>query len=214
MMNARDRGASMMPWWLFLVTGIAWLLISLIVLRFDITSIATVGVLLGVVFLMAAVNEFAIMGGQRSWRWLHGALGVLFAIGAIWAFVHPANAFYELAAILGFLLLLKGSVDITTAVMSKEVNDLWWLGLVVGILEILLAFWASQQYLGSLLRVRIRRELERFSSTSMSTSMMRRPSDWLASTRSKLSPSRSRRSTASRSMQSATSWCSIPIARC
>jgi uncharacterized membrane protein HdeD (DUF308 family) len=31
------------------------------------------------------------------------------------------------------------------AVMTKELNDLWWLGLVVGILEILLAFWASQQ---------------------------------------------------------------------
>jgi uncharacterized membrane protein HdeD (DUF308 family) len=30
--------------------------------------------------------------------------------------------------------------------MTKDVNDLWWLGLVVGILEILLAFWASQQY--------------------------------------------------------------------
>ena len=147
MMNARDRGASMMPWWLFLVTGIAWLLISLIVLRFDITSIATVGVLLGVVFLMAAINEFAIMGGVRSWRWLHGALGVLFVIGAIWAFVHPANAFYELAAILGFLLLLKGSLDITTAVMTKEVNELWWLGLLVGILEILLAFWASQSFI-------------------------------------------------------------------
>ena len=145
MMDARDRGASMMPWWLFLVTGIAWLLISLIVLRFDITSIATVGVLLGVVFLMAAVNEFANMAAP-GWRWLHGILGVLFIVGAVWAFIHPANAFYELAAILGFLLLLKGSLDITVAVMSKEVNDLWWLGLIVGILEILLAFWASQQY--------------------------------------------------------------------
>ena len=145
MMDARDRGASMMPWWLFLVTGIAWLLISLIVLRFDITSIATVGVLLGVVFLMAAVNEFAAMA-VPGWRWLHGILGVLFVVGAVWAFIHPANAFYELAAILGFLLLLKGSLDITVAVMSKEVNDLWWLGLIVGILEILLAFWASQQY--------------------------------------------------------------------
>jgi uncharacterized membrane protein HdeD (DUF308 family) len=146
MMNARGRGASMMPWWLFLVTGIAWLLISLIVLRFDVTSIATVGVLLGVVFLMAGVNEFANMAGHRSWRWLHAILGVLFIAGAIWAFIHPADAFYELAAILGFLLLLKGSLDITVAVMTKEVNDLWWLGLVVGILEILLAFWASQQF--------------------------------------------------------------------
>jgi uncharacterized membrane protein HdeD (DUF308 family) len=145
-MSMRERSTSMLPWWLFLITGIAWLLISLILLRFDITSIAAVGVLLGVIFLMAGVNEFAIMGGQRSWRWLHGALGVLFIVGAIWAFIHPADAFYELAAILGFLLLLKGSIDISVAVMTKEVNDLWWLGLVVGIFEVFLAFWASQQY--------------------------------------------------------------------
>ena len=42
-MSVRVRGATMLPWWLFLVTGIAWLLISLIVLRFDVTSIAAVG---------------------------------------------------------------------------------------------------------------------------------------------------------------------------
>ncbi len=59
--------------------------------------------------------------------------------------MHPLDAFYELAAILGFLLLLKGSFDIAMAFMTREVNDLWWLGLVVGILEVLLAFWASQQ---------------------------------------------------------------------
>jgi uncharacterized membrane protein HdeD (DUF308 family) len=146
MMNARERDVGMFPWWLFLVTGIAWLLIALIVLRFDVTSIAAVGVLLGVVFLMAGINEFADMVGRPGWKWLHALLGVLFIIGAIWAFITPLNAFYELAAILGFLLLFKGSIDITVAVMTRDVNDLWWLGLVVGILEILLAFWASQQY--------------------------------------------------------------------
>jgi uncharacterized membrane protein HdeD (DUF308 family) len=71
---------------------------------------------------------------------------VLFVIGGIWAFIHPLDAFWELAAILGFLLVLKGSFDIVAAVMTREVNDIWWLGLVIGILEILLAFWVSQQY--------------------------------------------------------------------
>ena len=32
-----------------------------------------------------------------------------------------------------------------TAVMTKEVNPSWWLGLVAGILMIVLGFWASQQ---------------------------------------------------------------------
>jgi hypothetical protein len=52
-MSVRAR-ASVMQWWLFLVTGIAWLLISLIVLRLDVTSIAGVGALPGVIFLMAS----------------------------------------------------------------------------------------------------------------------------------------------------------------
>ncbi len=28
-------------WWLFLITGIAWVIIALVVLRFDTTSLAT-----------------------------------------------------------------------------------------------------------------------------------------------------------------------------
>ena len=141
-----SRAASGM-WWLFLVTGILWLLISVIVLRFNITSVASVGVLLGVVLLFAGVNEFMVMGLRDvGWKWLHAVLGVLFIVGGIWAFVHPIGAFYELASILGFLLILKGSFDIIGSVMQKEVSDLWWLGLIAGILELLLGFWASQQY--------------------------------------------------------------------
>jgi len=44
-------------WWVFLLTGIAWLLIAWLVLRLNITSLTTVGVLLGVVFIAAGVNE-------------------------------------------------------------------------------------------------------------------------------------------------------------
>jgi uncharacterized membrane protein HdeD (DUF308 family) len=134
-------------WWLFLITGIAWLLLSVIVLRFDITSVAAVGALLGVVFIAAGANEFMVMAlRDMGWKWLHGILGVIFIIGGIWAFVHPIGAFYELAAILGFLLIFKGTMDIIGSVIQKELSDLWWLGLIVGVLELLLGFWASQQY--------------------------------------------------------------------
>ena len=133
------------PWWLFLVTGIAWLIIALMVLRFTTTSVTTVGVLMGVVFLLGAVNEFMISAVRHSWRWAHIFLGVLFAVGAIWAFVHPFSAFWALASVLGLLLIFKGTLDIVGAVMTRDVNNSWWLGLVVGILELVLGFWASQQ---------------------------------------------------------------------
>ena len=133
------------PWWLFLLTGIAWLIISWVVLRFTPASITTVGVLLGVLFLLAAVNECVIAAVRHSWRWAHILLGVLFVVGAIWAFARPVNAFWSLASVLGLLLIFKGTLDIINAVVTKDVNSAWWLGLVAGILELVLGFWASQQ---------------------------------------------------------------------
>jgi len=134
------------PWWMFLLTGIAWLIIAWVVLRFTPASVATVGVLLGVLFLVAMINEFFIASVLPGWRWLHVVMGVIFAFGAGWSFAQPYNAFWTLASILGLLLIFRGTLDIITSVSTREVNPTWWLGLVVGILEILLGFWAAQQY--------------------------------------------------------------------
>ena len=133
------------PWWLMLITGIAWLIISVMVLRFRLSSITTVGVLIGVLFLLAMFNEFLLASVRAGWRWAHVVLGVLFAVGAIWAFANPINAFWALASVLGLLLIFRGTLDIISSTMVKDVHSTWWLGLVAGILEILLGFWASQQ---------------------------------------------------------------------
>ena len=133
------------PWWLFLITGIAWLIISVMVLRFNPASINTVGILIGVLFLLAGFNEFMIASVGHHWRWAHILLGIFFIIGAIWAFARPFNAFWALASVLGLLLIFKGTLDIIAAVMTKDVNSSWWLGLMAGILELILGFWTSQQ---------------------------------------------------------------------
>jgi uncharacterized membrane protein HdeD (DUF308 family) len=134
-------------WWWFLVTGILWLLIAVVVLRFDLTSVASVGALLGVVLLLAGLNGFLTMSMRAAgWKWLNAAMGIVFLVGGTWAFVHPIGAFYELASILGFVLVLKGGLDIGISAATKDVSDLWWLGLIVGILEVLLGFWVSQQF--------------------------------------------------------------------
>ena len=61
------------------------------------------------------------------------------------AFLRPIATFVELAAIFGFLLLFKGTFDLVASAATKEKGELWWLGVVVGIAQILLGFWASQQ---------------------------------------------------------------------
>ena len=144
------------PWWMFLLTGIAWLIASVLILRITTASVATVGVLMGVLFLVAMLDEFFIGAVSPTWRWAHILMGVLFAIGAGWSFAQPYNAFWALASVLGLLLILRGTFDIITAVVTKDINSAWWLGMVAGILEIFLGFWASQQFLsvrGALLLV-------------------------------------------------------------
>jgi uncharacterized membrane protein HdeD (DUF308 family) len=134
------------PWWLLLLTGIAWLIIAWIALRFTPASVATVGALLGVLFLFGMLDEFLLASVRTSWRWLHVVMGIIFAFGAGWSFAEPYNAFWTLASILGLLLIFRGTLDIITSIDSRPVNSAWWLGMVAGILEILLGFWASQQY--------------------------------------------------------------------
>src|SRR5205809_3649473 len=106
------------PWWLFIITGIAWLLIAMVVLRFDTTSIGTVGILLGVVLLGAGFTEFGAAAVGRGMRWAHVLLGFLFLMGGFWAFFRPINAFWALASVLGFLLVFKGSLDLVCSLFQ------------------------------------------------------------------------------------------------
>ena len=82
---------------------------------------------------------------STGWKILHSILGVVFILAGIWAFAQPEQAFWALASVLGFLLLIMGTFEIMSAVVQKDFNPLWWLGLIAGILFILLAFWTSQQ---------------------------------------------------------------------
>src|SRR5271165_4177548 len=76
------------PWWGYLLAGIAWVLISVVILRFNIASVATVGLLLGALFLLSAVEEFVIASVRPTWGWAHALRGVL---GARVRPGHPAR---------------------------------------------------------------------------------------------------------------------------
>jgi uncharacterized membrane protein HdeD (DUF308 family) len=129
-------------WWLFLVTGILWIVFSLMVLQFDLESVAAIGYLAGFAFIVAGLNEFMIMAAVRGWRWLHALLGVLFILTGFAALAWPGRTFLVLANLVAWFLLFKGTFDIVIAFAMKG-QELWWVQLVVGILSIVIAFWAA-----------------------------------------------------------------------
>ena len=74
--------------------GIAWLVFSLIIFRFDITSAASIAILFGIVAIMAGVDEFMAIGvSTTGWKIVHGILGVIFVLVGIFAFIEPGSAF-------------------------------------------------------------------------------------------------------------------------
>ena len=139
------RGFSRL-WWLWIVFGIFWVVIGLVILQFDQASITTVGILVGAMFLASGFQQFMIMAMVDRGGWLYGLFGVLFLIAGVIALISPENTFAALADILGFLFLLVGIFWIIQAFVSREINELWWLGLLSGILMVILAFWTGGQF--------------------------------------------------------------------
>jgi len=127
--------------WILLTIGILWVLLAFLLLQFTYTSVLTLSILVGIVLLFAAASEVGMAFLVPGWKWVHFALAVLFVAGGIFAFVYPGQTFGTLALIFGWYLLIKGTFDVTTSLMLHGIH-LWWLGLISGIIEIALAFWA------------------------------------------------------------------------
>jgi uncharacterized membrane protein HdeD (DUF308 family) len=133
-------------WWLRLITGVLWVIASLVILQFNHASITTIGVIIGCMFLASSIQQLALAFIAPRLRWLWGIFSVLFLICAITCFANPHATFATFADILGFLFLTVGVWWTIQAFVEREVNPLWWLGLISGILMLILAFWTSGQF--------------------------------------------------------------------
>lgn len=131
-------------WWAPLVGAAIWFVVAWLVLRANYTSLATVGVIVGVAFLIAAVNEGALAAVMSTgWAVWHVLLAVVFVLGAVWAFARPVDTFFAIASMLGLLLLLQGVFTLTRGVALRDQSPYWWLDVVGGVLITLLGIWAS-----------------------------------------------------------------------
>jgi uncharacterized membrane protein HdeD (DUF308 family) len=134
-------------WWLYLVTGILWIVVSLVIFRFDYTSVASISYLFGIIAIFFGINEFFGLGTMTAgWKVVHVLFGILFVAAGIFALIHPYDTFEALAAIIGIVLVAKGVLDIVVAFVTKDDIHIWWLQLIIGIIEVLLGFWASGNF--------------------------------------------------------------------
>jgi uncharacterized membrane protein HdeD (DUF308 family) len=134
-------------WWAWLVTGIVWIIAGIVILRFTSASVVTVGVIIGVLFLVSGIESFMVARFAGGWAWLYIVFGVILVLGGLMALFNPVAAFLAIADILGFVLVLTGVFWIVEALSTQEQNPLWGLGLVAGIIMIGLGFATAAHFL-------------------------------------------------------------------
>ena len=143
----RTLARALPPWWLMLITGIGWILVGLIILRFDYTSVSAISILFGIVAIAAGIVEIGVLILAAGWwKLLHGIAAVVFIAAGVVSFIHPGDTFLALAAVMSFVLIFAGTFDIITAISARKEIEIWWLQLVGGIIELLLGLWAAGYY--------------------------------------------------------------------
>jgi len=143
----RQLGNALPPWWLLLITGIGWILVGLILLRFNYASVHAISLLFGIVAIAAGVLEIGVIFIVRGWwKLLNAVLALAFIAAGVVALIHPGNTFQALAAVFSFFLIFAGTFDIIQSIAARKEIDIWWLQLIGGIIELFLGFWAAGYY--------------------------------------------------------------------
>jgi uncharacterized membrane protein HdeD (DUF308 family) len=135
------------PWWVLLVTGVAWTIVAIMLLRFDYVSVYSVSLLFGFVAIAAGIFEIsAVFMAAGWWKLLNAILAFVFLVAGVVAFLSPGDTFESLAAIFSFVLVFAGAFDIVMSISARKEIQVWWLQLIGGIIELALGFWAAGYY--------------------------------------------------------------------
>jgi uncharacterized membrane protein HdeD (DUF308 family) len=134
-------------WWVWLVTGTVWLIISIIILQFDRSSAMTIGVIAAVVFMGGSIQSFAIARKVEGASWLWHVFGVLLAVGSVTSFVYPGKTFAIMSAIIGAIFVLTGIFWVMKAFAVRGSDDIWWLGAAAGVIVFAMGVWLGGQFI-------------------------------------------------------------------
>jgi len=132
-------------WWLLLLSAALWLVIGIIVLQLDLTSVATVGYLVGFMLVFTGIEQFMVASAAEGYKWAWILFGVFFLLGGLWMVVNPIGGAAALASSLGFLFVMIAIFWMIEAFATKGANPLWWLTLLSAVVMLGMGIWVGSQ---------------------------------------------------------------------
>ncbi len=135
-----EQAARMWGW--LLTAGIALVVLGFLVFSIRTDTLDVLGILAGIAFIFVGFNFiFASSAAPGGWKWLFIFGGIVAIAAGIVAFADPYNTVLALSMLVGWLFLIAGVLDVIRAFMNTH-RQYWWLGLIMGLIEIGLGAWA------------------------------------------------------------------------
>jgi uncharacterized membrane protein HdeD (DUF308 family) len=124
-------------WWILLLSGIVSAIAGILILTIDWT-VEDLGLFVAILFIVRGVfqtMEVPMDGSGRGWNITVGVIEILVGI----AFVSwPDIGLYTLAIFIGAWVIVSGAFNVAGAIAHRHDVGLWWLFLVLGLVEIAL----------------------------------------------------------------------------
>jgi uncharacterized membrane protein HdeD (DUF308 family) len=124
-------------WWILLLSGIVSAIAGILILSIDWT-VEDLGLFVAILFIVRGVfqtMEVPMDGSGRGWNVTVGVIEILVGI----AFVSwPDIGLYTLAIFIGAWVIVSGALNVAGAIAHRHDVSLWWLFLVLGLVEIAL----------------------------------------------------------------------------
>jgi uncharacterized membrane protein HdeD (DUF308 family) len=110
-------------WWVFVVIGVAWIIVGFVVLRFDRATVTVVAIVFGVLILLAAASEvFRAIVTPNGWRIWHISFAILLAAAGVLAFANTGTITTSAIILVTYVAVsagFRGIADISAAFAAR-----------------------------------------------------------------------------------------------
>jgi uncharacterized membrane protein HdeD (DUF308 family) len=137
--TAEEAKAVSALWWVLLLFGIASIAVGLFILGHDWT-IDSLAVFIGIILIFEGLFS-GVTPGLGSMRFWTIGMGLLAIIAGIAILVWPARGLLVVAEVIAAYVVVKGVFSLATSISSRHVVSYWWLGTLLGIVEIAVGIW-------------------------------------------------------------------------
>ena len=122
-------------WWLVLLNGLALIVAGVLIFSID-WDRDSLAAFIGALFIFEGAVGAMSDGIDRTARRTNVVAGIASIAAGVAIIVWPSPGLVAVAVFLGSWLIVTGTVAITAAFAARRVLPYWWMGLLVGLLEI------------------------------------------------------------------------------